>query len=132
MGFGMRRVVSILAAALALSACATFSTAPEAANVKVRELCYVEREPQWVQIAPPEDAQMFRDAWASGAEGQSYQTPRWPEDEFWFRNSDGATRLCTGNPFYHEERCGAGTTMDFTESQNGLAASGLNEPICIL
>lgn len=128
----MIRTLSALALVLTLAACATFSTAPETANPKVRQLCYVEREPEWVQIAPPENAQAFRSAWPSGARGEAYVVPRWPEDEFWFRNADGVTKLCVGNPFYHEERCGAGTTMDFATSAEGIAASGLNEPVCVL
>jgi hypothetical protein len=129
----MMRTLSLMAVVLfALGACATLSTAPEASNPKVRELCYVRDEPQWVQIAPPENAQAYRDAWPQAAEGRVYSAPRWPEDEFWFRTADGAIKLCTGNPFYHEERCGAGTTVDFTESANGLVASNSGEPICIL
>lgn len=128
----MVRTLSALAVVLALTACATFSTAPEAANPKVRQLCYVQRAPEWVQIAPPEDAQAFRGAWSSGAQGQAYVVPRWPEDEFWFRNADGVTKLCVGNPFYREARCGAGTTLDFTTSAEGITAAGFNEPICVL
>lgn len=128
----MARKLSALAMLLALSACATFSTAPEAANVRVRQLCYVLREPQWVQIAPPHDSQAYREAWAQAADGRGYVTPQWPEDEFWFRNAEGVTKLCTGNPFYREERCSAGTTVDFTQGDEGLTASSFQEPICIL
>ncbi len=127
----MTRTFGLLVVSLALSACATLSTAPEAANPKVRELCYVQREPQWVQVAPPDNAQAYRDAWAQAAEGRAYSAPRWPEDEFWFRNAEGVTKLCTGNPFYREERCGAGTTVNFTETASGLVASGYEEPICL-
>jgi hypothetical protein len=128
----MMRRLSVLAVPFALSACATFSTAPEAANPKVRQLCYVQGEPQWVQVAPPDNAQAYRDGWAQATEGDAYVAPRWPEDEFWFRNAEGVTKLCTGNPFYHEERCGAGTTVNFSEGAGGLIASGDEEAICVL
>lgn len=133
----MIRVLAAAALLLALGACAAFSTAPEAENVHVRRLCYVEREPQWVQMPAPENAQAYRDAWTRGAAGREpfrsvYVAPRWPEDEFWFRNASGVTKLCTGNPFYHEERCGAGSTVDFTETEGGLVASNYEDPICVL
>lgn len=128
-------ILSALAAVLGLSACASFSTDPEAANQRVRQLCYV-RDADWVQVAPPENAQAYRDAWTIGALdrrsfGAAYVAPRWPEDEFWFRKASGEMKLCTGNPFYHEERCGAGATADFTETEAGLVASNYEEPVCL-
>ncbi|MCX7359571.1 MAG: hypothetical protein NT015_15690 [Alphaproteobacteria bacterium] len=126
----MIRELAAMAALLALCACASFSTDPEVANARVRQLCYV-RDASWVQIQAPENAQAYREAWTLGAEGRAYVTPRWPEDEFWFRNASGQTKLCTGNPFYHEERCGAGTTVDFTEGADGIVASNYDEPVCL-
>lgn len=130
------RVLVLLVLASALGACASFSTDPEAANVRVRQLCYIQREPDWVQIPEPSNAQTYRDAWIHDAEGGEpfrypYVAPRWPEDEFWFRRPDGTTKLCLGNPFYREERCGAGTSVDFTESANGLSVSNYQVPVCI-
>lgn len=132
----MKRWLLVLALVLTSAACASFSTSPEAANERVRRLCYVQRNPEWVQIAPPENAQVYRDAWTEGAAGHApfqsaYVTPRWPEDEFWFRDGAGHTRLCTGNPFYRKERCGAGSTVDFTEAPSGPVASNYQDPVCI-
>lgn len=132
----MMRDLAVLAALLALGACASFATTPEAANPRVRQLCGVERNQDWVQTSAPTNARAYRDAWTLGAEGQTsfrspYRTPRWPEDEFWFRNAYGQVRLCTGNPFYHEERCSAAYTVDFTESANGIVASNYEEPVCV-
>lgn len=132
----MERVLAAVAALSALCACASFSTDPEAANERVRQLCYV-RDASWVQMPAPENAQVYRDAWTQGAVGHEsmrspYAAPRWPEDEFWFRNASGQTKLCTGNPFYREERCGAGTTVDFTEGANGIVASNYEEPVCVI
>ncbi|MBL8546523.1 MAG: hypothetical protein JNL81_08660 [Hyphomonadaceae bacterium] len=132
----MVRMFGALVLLLALGACAAFSTAPEAANVRVRELCGVLREPAWVQIPEPDNAQAYRDAWTSSAAGQpfrrAYVVPRRPEAEFWFRDASGTTKLCTGRPFAREERCGAGTTLDFTEDANGIVASNFEEPVCVL
>lgn len=132
----MLRALGGLALILIVSACASFSTAPEVGNERVRQLCYVQRAAEWVQIAPPQNAQAYRDAWTRGADGHApfrtaYAAPRWPADEFWFRNATGQTRLCTGNPFYRKERCGAGTTVDFTEDANGIVASNYEEPVCV-
>lgn len=130
------RKLAALAALLALGACASFSTDPEAANPAVRRLCYVEREAAWVQIPAPENAQAYRDAWTRDSVGHepfrfAYVAPRWPEDEFWFRDTSGKTKLCTGNPFHREPRCGAGTTVDFTEDAAGIVATSYNPAICI-
>lgn len=132
----MIRKLAAVAALLALGACASFSTTPEAANPRVRELCNVQQKPEWVQIPAPENAQAYRDAWTQGAANHApftfvYATPRWPEDEFWFRTALGQTRLCTGNPFYHEEGCGAAYTVDFVDSADGIIASNYDEPVCI-
>ena len=132
----MIRMLAALVVLSALGACATFSTTPEAANARVRQLCYVNREPEWIQIPEPANAQAYRDAWTRGAAahapfGRAYAPPRWPEDEFWFRKASGEMRLCTGNPCYREERCSAGSTADFTESADGIAASNYQEPVCL-
>lgn len=132
----MIRELAALAALFALSACASFSTDPEAANPAVRRLCYVERNQNWVQIPEPEHAQAYRDAWTRGAAGhepfrRAYVAPRWPADEFWFRHTNGATKLCTGNPFHREDRCGAGSTVDFTEGEGGLVPTNYSDPVCI-
>lgn len=132
----MLRLLGGLASLFVLAACASFSTTPEASNERVRQLCYVRRAPEWVQIAPPQNAQAYRDAWTHGANehapfSNAYVAPRWPEDEFWFRNAAGQTRLCTGNPFYREERCSAGSTVDFAENANGIVASNYQEPVCL-
>ena len=136
-GAVMIRMLVVTALLLELGACAAFSTSPEAANERVRQLCYVQHQPEWVQIRPPENAQAYRDAWTRGAAGHEpfrgvYVAPRWPEDEFWFRNASGVVKLCAGNPFYHEERCGAGTTANFTETEGSLVASNYEEAICVL
>lgn len=127
-------ILGAVASALTLSACASFSTDPEAANQRVRQLCYV-RDADWVQIAPPENAQAYRDAWTAAAGHEqfwgSFNAPQWPEDEFWFRRASGEIKLCTGNPFYRKERCGAGTTVDFAETATGLVASNYEEPVCL-
>lgn len=123
-----KTVLISIAMMLALNAC---STAPEAANPSVRRLCYVD-EAAWVQIPEPASAQAYRDAWPQGAGGDRYPEVKWPEDEFWFAKPDGAVRLCVGNPFYREERCGAGYTMDYALGESGLRASNFQEPICIL
>lgn len=128
-------IFGAFAAVLSLGACASFSTDPQASNQRVRDLCYV-RDADWVQIPAPENAQLYRDAWNAGVPGHElsrglYVTPRWPEDEFWFRKPNGQIKLCTGNPFYREERCGAGSTVDFTQTEDGIVASNYEEPVCI-
>lgn len=131
----MVRELAALAALLALGACVSFSTAPEAANPAVQSLCYVRQGSGWTQIQPPENAQAYRDAWTRAAETRpfmsAYTSPRWPAQEFWFRNASDVTRLCTGKPFHHQERCATGTTTDFTEGNDGVVVSDHNEPACL-
>ncbi|MBC7768112.1 MAG: hypothetical protein H7124_04945 [Phycisphaerales bacterium] len=111
--------------AAALGAC---STAPEAASPRVAFMCRADDGRPWAQIAPPENAEAYRSAWALGG---AYETPRWPADEFWFRLPTGETRLCAGNPHYREERCSAGSMTDYRDSESGPVATDSEEPICI-
>ncbi len=122
----------VLMAALALGAAAC-STAPDEQSQYVARLCYTKHDQiPWTQIAPPENAAAYRGAWiAPNGSRSAYEPPRWPAHEFWFSAPTGETRLCKGNPFYREERCSAGWTVDYRETSDGPVATSANEPICI-
>lgn len=126
----MRSRALISALALAAAAC---STAPEDQSPHVARLCYVNSDPRpWSQIAPPDNADAYRRAWAAPNGRDAYETPRWPAGEFWFRLPTGETKLCTGRPFHREDRCSDGTTTDYRETAEGLVATSSGEPVCIL
>ena len=118
------RVVLVLSGvvlALGLAACVT----PERRASEIAGLCDARPEDGWAVMAPPSDAQTYRDA-LSPENKRRYFGRGWPFHEYWFRNGAArSTVICNANPDWRrtrEQLCDRHTAV------NGFYASFQNTP----
>lgn len=118
----MRPIVFL--AALMLASCAL---TPEQKQAQANRYCDLEGSHHWTSIAPPANAQAYRDL----GEAQRYGVSRTPhQEEFWFSSSDGLTRLCIFDPRPAYSVCSGGQ-WDFRETESGLQYVDGGEWICV-
>lgn len=123
-------MLALMGAMFAISACA--AAAEMRADV-VAGFCDAGED--WTAIAPPADAQAFRDALANDMEYASdRQMPA-----YWFTRADGEVRLChtaLARAEYTHPRWRAcdtriATWWDFHRTESGPRTNGAQERICL-
>lgn len=122
----MRALLLMSCSALALAVGACVGPQQRAANIA--QMCGADGA-GWSMTAAPANAQTYRDA--AGPRGARQLRRHWPFHEYWFRSSEGQTRLCNVNPDWREPCVNNQYVVEFHESVAGPVNDGEDDIICV-